>query len=389
MALWSREAFDAAFLLVLADLVGKEGRAAEMEQVITLKLKLYEPTQVKREMYQVMAGRVTEFANWYLNLPLGERPKTSKGAKEISERLPSCVLCHAIRDIKSKPRAKRFKRLWPAFSYQNFRVEKELSGNGGAVWKASFPTLEKRVGVPIVVQPYQERYLNLLLSGGAKQGSARLVKSGKNWHVHLSLTVTVEQKQRPERVMGIDLGLIDLLVASAGGRTRFFSGAWLAYIRRHYADLRRSLQKAGANRALKKLGDREHRWVTDMNHKISRAVIEFALLHGVTKIRVEDLTGVRWTGKQRKKQRQDHGKGLHCWPFYQLQQFIAYKANLAGIEVEYVNRDKTSLTCSRCGETLKSRPSGRWFACPRCKRTKHIDVNAADNVAQAISGLAA
>lgn len=360
-----------------------------MEQTITLKIKLYEPTRVKQEMYQTMADRTTEFANSYLKLGKKDRPKTSKKAKEHSKPLPSAVLAQAIRDIRSKPKAKRFKRLWPCFNNQNFRVEKDLSQNGGAVWKASFPTLEKRVGVPIVVAPYQEKYLNLLLSGEAKWGSARLVKCGKEWYVHLSLTIAVEQEQKLEKAVGIDLGLIDLLVASVGGQTLFFSGGCLAFVRRRYAKLRRDLQKAGTHRALKKLGDKEHRWVTDINHKVSRAVIEFAKLHGMTKIRLEDLTGVRWTKKQSRKQRKDHGRSLHCWPFYQLQKFIEYKAILTGIRVKYVNRDKTSLTCSRCGETLKNHPKGRWFVCLRCKRTKHVDANAADNIAEAISGLAA
>lgn len=368
---------------------GKEGRVTEMEQAITLKLKLHEPTQAKREMYQLMADRVTEFANRYLSLPPDKKPKTSKDAKKYSEELPSCVLCHAIRDTKSEPKAKRFKRLWPAFSYQNFRVEKEFSQNGGAVWKASFPTLEKRIGVPIIVQPYQGKYLEMLLSGKAKQGSARLVKRGKEWYIHLSLTVTIEQKQKPEKVMGIDLGLIDLLVASVCGQTLFFSGAELAYIRRHYAQLRRRFQNARAYRALKRLGNKEHRWVTDVNHKISKAVIEFAESHGVTKIRMEDLTRARWVKAQRKAQRKDPGRNLHYWPFYQLQHFIAYKATLTGIEVEYVNPNLTTVTCSRCGEIVRSRPQGRWFRCPRCKKVKHIDVNGADNIAQAVSGLAA
>ncbi|MCL6639691.1 MAG: transposase, partial [Firmicutes bacterium] len=48
-----------------------------------------------------------------------------------------------------------------------------------------------------------------------------------------------------------------------------------------------------------------------------------------------------------------------------------------------------SLTCSRCGEVSKSRPGGRWFVCPRCRKQKHTDVNAAENIAHAISGLAA
>lgn len=359
-----------------------------MEQTITLKIKLYQPTQAKKQMYQEMADRTTEFANNYLKLDKKDRPKTSKEAKEYSKPLPSAVLAQAIRDIKSKKKVKRFKRLWPNFNNQNFKVEKEVSKDGGAVWKASFPTLERRVGVPIVAQSYQEKYLNLLLSGEVKQGSARLIRYGKDWYIHLSIVLTVEQTKRTEKNMGIDLGLIDLLVASVNGQTLFFSGGELAYIRRHYAELRRKLQKAGAHKALVKLGDKEHRWVTDINHKISHAVIEFAKLHGVTKIRLEDLTGVRWTKSQRKGQRKDRGRSLHSWAYYQLWQFIEYKAALAGIQVELVNPDLTSLTCSRCGHVHKSRPKGRWFTCKRCKKIKHIDVNGADNIAQAISGLA-
>lgn len=334
-----------------------------------------------------MAVRTTAFANKYLTLNKEARPKTSKQANEYSDPLPSAVLNQAIRDIASKKKAKYFNRLWPGFNNQNFYIEKELSKSGGAAWKASFPTLEKRIGVPVVVAPYQEKYLDKLLSNEAKQGSAWLVKCGKDWYIHLSLTVAVKEKPAG-KIMGIDLGLIDLLVASVGGQTRFFPGGELACIRRRYANFRWKLQKAEAHKALVKLDDREHRWITDVNHKISQAVIEFAKLHGVTKIRLEDLTGIRWIKKQNKKQRQDHGRSLHSWAFYQLRQFIEYKAMLAGIHVEPVNPSLTSLTCSRCGDIHKSRPKSRWFKCRRCKQTKHIDVNGADNIAQAVSGLA-
>ncbi|MGI9951312.1 transposase [Moorellaceae bacterium AZ2] len=205
----------------------------------------------------------------------------------------------------------------------------------------------------------------------------------------MSLTVPVSEKPRVGKVMGIDLGQIALLVAWVNGQTLFFHGGYLAYMRRRLASLRRDLQKTRAYRALKRLGDREHRWVTDMNHKISRAVLDFAVAQGVTLIRMEDLTGVRWATAQRKEQKSDHGRNLDYWPYYQLQHFIEYKARLAGIQVEYVNRDKTSLTCSRCGETVKSRPRGRWLKCPRGKRIMHVDANAASNIAQAISGIAA
>lgn len=268
-------------------------------------------------------------------------------------------------------------------------MEKELSKDGGAVWKVSFPTLEKRVGVPVQISPYQSKYLDRLLSGQAKQGTAYLVKKRGEWYIHLPVTVRVEKpKPAAEKTMGIDLGLICLLVACVSGQTFFVHGNHLAYVRRRFAKLRRQLQKAGANRALKKLGDRERRWVTDTNHKISRVVVNLAIAHGVTRIRMEDLTGVRWTKNQRRKQRRNHGRSLHHWPFYQLQKFIEYKANLAGIEVEYVNRAGTSTTCSRCGAPAK-RPSGRWFVCPDCNARVHVDANAAANISKAISGLAA
>lgn len=261
-----------------------------MNQVITLKLKLHEPTKVKRDIYQTMADCTTAFAKRYLTLDKEARPKTSRDAKEYSDLLPSAVLNQAIRDIRSKRKAKHFRRLWPSFNNQNFRVEKEQPRSGGAAWKASFPTLEKRIGVPIVVVPYQERYLDMLISGGARQGSARLVKCGREWYIHLSLTVAVKEKPNG-KIMGIDLGLITLLVASINNQTLFFSGSRLAYIRRRLNKLRRKLQKAGAHCALIKLGDKEHRWITDVNHKISCAVVEFAKLHGVGMIRMEDLTG--------------------------------------------------------------------------------------------------
>jgi len=356
-----------------------------MQQAITIKFKLVDPTQHKKEIYQTMADRNTVFANQYLEQNKDDRPKTSKDA---AVDLPSAVVCQTIRDLKSKPKAKHFKHHWPGFNNQNFRVEKEPSASGGAAWKASFPTLEKRIGVPIAVQPYQEKYLEKLLEKEAKQGTAFLIKRGKDWYLHVSLTLTVEEISG-EKIMGIDLGLIDIAVASVNKQTQFFSGGYAAYIRRRYTRIRESMQRNKAHRALNKLGDKEHRWITDQNHKIARQIVDLAKATGVDLIRMEDLTGIRWTKKQNKKQREDHGRSLHSWAFYQLQQFIEYKAKLAGIKVQYVNREKTSRTCSNCGTYLKNRSQGRWFSCPRCRKVKHIDANSAENIAQAISGLAA
>lgn len=45
---------------------------------------------------------------------------------------------------------------------------------------------------------------------------------------------------------------------------------------------------------------------------------------------VEDLSGIRQTSKQRKQNRSDAGTARHSWAYYDLEQKIAYKMDLAG-----------------------------------------------------------
>ena len=52
------------------------------------------------------------------------------------------------------------------------------------------------------------------------------------------------------------------------------------------------------------------------------------------------------------------------WNFYQLQQFVEYKAAKAGITIEYVNPAYTSQTCHQCLK-LGSR-KGERFSCATC-----------------------
>ena len=66
------------------------------------------------------------------------------------------------------------------------------------------------------------------------------------------------------------------------------------------------------------------------------------------------------------------------WSFYQLQQFVTYKAAAFGIAVEFVNPAYTSQTCHRC-LNLGSR-KGERFTCLPCSE-QHADVNASHVIA--------
>lgn len=349
---------------------------------ITLKLELHKPTKAKQSMYEKMTQMNTAFANWLLNHPNLNRA-TSKIWKDFStEKFPSAVAGQTIRDVKSKKKnqkAKSFKVHWCTFNNQNIKIEKK-----GSLYTVSFPTLEKRIGVPVVAREYQQKWLERIVQGDIKLGAATLHKKRKKWYIAVSISFDVEPTSGT-KVMGIDLGLRYIAVASVGTKSLFFKGNQYAFVRRRYAALRRRLGKAKKLDAIRKIGNKESRWIKDQNHKISRKIVDFAIANGVGIIRMENLTAIR---EHRKSRTSDPGRSLHSWPFYQLQHMIAYKAKIAGIRVELVNPKNTSITC-KCGHCDKNNRHGIIFRCKKCGYTIHADLNGAINIAKAISGLSA
>ncbi|WP_233532464.1 IS200/IS605 family accessory protein TnpB-related protein, partial [Paenibacillus alkalitolerans] len=60
----------------------------------------------------------------------------------------------------------------------------------------------------------------------------------------------------------------------------------------------------------------------DQNHKISRKIVNMAIKEQVSVIKIEKLANIRQTTRTSRK----NAANLHNWSFYQLQQFIVYKA---------------------------------------------------------------
>ncbi|MHA2225800.1 MAG: RNA-guided endonuclease InsQ/TnpB family protein [Candidatus Hodarchaeales archaeon] len=150
------------------------------------------------------------------------------------------------------------------------------------------------------------------------------------------------------------------------------------HIRKKYMQIRRMLQKRGVNRQLGRVKRRESRIIKDLDHKVSRKIIEIAKECNAG-IVLEDLKNIRKTTKARKSFKYS----LNSWSFYQLKTFIDYKAKLLGIPVTYIDPRNTSKTCSRCGR-IGSRTDKK-FEClylVDCGHVDHADVNASFNIAQ-------
>jgi len=125
-----------------------------LEQTVTLRLKLYRPTQAKQAVYRELTRRTTELAN---NLVAAGRPRglTSRtAAPYLPAPIPSAVVSQALRDVKAAKKVERFRLLPPSFNNQNCRFAKV-----GDYWTARFPTHEGRVRVPLSVTGQQAAYL--------------------------------------------------------------------------------------------------------------------------------------------------------------------------------------------------------------------------------------
>ena len=124
-------------------------------------------------MYRKMTDIITKFANWLLAFD-ELKHATSKHFNQYSdEKFPSAIVNQTIRQVKSKKKnqkAKEFRSFWCGFNNQNCKIEKE-----NEMYKVSFPTLEKRIGVPVVTETYQKHWLDKILSGEAKRLEELLV----------------------------------------------------------------------------------------------------------------------------------------------------------------------------------------------------------------------
>ena len=112
----------------------------------------------------------------------------------------------------------------------------------------------------------------------------------------------------------------------------------------------------------------------DIDHKLSRSIVEAAVANNVKVIKLEHLSEAGIPSRTRRK---NNTCSLHSWSFYRLKNFLEYKARLAGIKVLYINPTNTSKTCPCCGQKHTARD--RQYICP-CGYRQHRDVVGAINI---------
>ncbi|WP_207589771.1 RNA-guided endonuclease TnpB family protein [Halomontanus rarus] len=241
----------------------------------------------------------------------------------------------------------------------------------------SLSTTENRVRCPLSLPEtddgYQRQYLD---SDEWSVTESTLTARDGEFFLHIGFRRDKNDTERNTAedgtVLGVDLGIENLAVTSTAS---FFSGRELTHRLREFETVRAGLQQTGtrsAHRTLVQSRGRELRYVRDVLHRASNALIDEGLRYDCDVIAFENLTHIR--------DRTGASWG-HKWAFRTLYEYVEYKAEAVGISVKQVGSAYTSQRCAECGFTAYENRSSRTdFRCAKCGSEANADYNAAKNI---------
>ena len=229
----------------------------------------------------------------------------------------------------------------------------------------SVNTLNGRVKLPYFSEGMSKYFDHTVY----KFGAAKLVNKHGKYFLHIPVTYDVKESNISDirNVVGIDRG-INFVVATYDSKHKsgFVSGKAIKQKRANYSKLRKELQMRhtpSARRRIKAIGQRENRWMQDVNHCVSKALVKSNPKH--TLFVLEDLSGVR-NATERVKTKDRYVSV--SWSFYDLEQKLIYKAKQNQSSVIKVDPRYTSQCCPVCGHTEKSNRNKKihLFTCRNC-----------------------
>lgn len=216
-----------------------------------------------------------------------------------------------------------------------------------------------------------------------KPGEPRIVYLGRKIVIQIPYEFAEAETREDGNVMGVDLGLKCPAVSYiSDGTVKFYgNGRQNKYVRRYFAGVRKALQEKKHIAVVKRRGDKEQRIMKNIDHHISREIVNDAIAHNVSVIKLENLIGIRKRISEAKKRinrsARKYNRSLYSWSFYRQALYIQYKAKLAGIKVVFVDPAYTSQTCPKCGRNNKA--DDRNYVC-ECGYHVHRDLLGAINI---------
>jgi len=343
----------------------------------TITLKLQVPDGCSSALLDTMRAYSTAFsisAQWGFDNRVWNKVENHKATyrvvRETVPDLPSSLVqgardcaCEALKAVKCKTVPER--KPLAAMRY-NQRVIRVNLIHGFA----TIASVKGRIKATFPISEYHRQYLTWTVTSS----TISYDRKKKVFYLHTSVEHPDVEPVQEVKVLGIDRGIVNIAVCSDN---TFFNSRQVKRVRSKYAHLRQDVQSKGtrsAKRKLRKIAGRERRFVTDTNHCISKQIVE----SDYTVFALEDLSKIRVQNRKSK----EFNRKLNNWSFYELEQFLQYKAEALGKQVTFVDPRYTSQKCSVCGHTYKGNREGSSFRCRKCGFQLHADLNAARNIAQ-------
>jgi putative transposase len=207
------------------------------------------------------------------------------------------------------------------------------------------------------------------------------------WHL------VVENGKQPKDARGastvaVDLGEIHPAAASDGQTAIVVSCRELRakrqYTAKRLAELQsrqsRCRRKSRRFLRLQKVKNRfrakQQRRLRDMEHKISRSVVEYAVERQAGVFALGDVRDIADAPGNGRKQNQR----LSTWRHGKLRTYLTYKAEAEGMTVVLIDEQHTSQTYPNPTCNHRHKPQGRIYRCPACGFQAHRDVVGAANI---------
>jgi putative transposase len=232
---------------------------------------------------------------------------------------------------------------------------------------------------------------NLLVYSPSAYKQVELVwdRAGRRYRWHITVEDDTEPAPAPgNAVVAVDLGEIHPAALADGTETMVITARRLRathqYTAKRLAEIqaRQATKRKGSGR-WKKLQARKNRFLAqqkrrtrDIEHKVSRAVVTYAVERKAGTLALGDVRDVADGKRMRAKTQQKIG----LWSHGKIRHYITYKAQVEGIAVELVDERDTSKTCPRCGRQYK--PRGRVYRCSNqlCGLVAHRDAVGVVNI---------
>ncbi len=251
---------------------------------------------------------------------------------------------------------------------------------------------KKEFSIPLIARDeYMRTALSLVTADNTRLGEVKItedrLRPGR-WYARLAYKRAIDQKTGG-KAAAINKGMVTFLAGVTDSGAQWIHdgddiAAYLAQIqarrKKHQRQVKSSARighgRVRTLRPIEHLSGKAERWRETRCQVIARRFVDWLVKEGVTRLYLDDFSGIRDTPPETLNQGQWIWERIQEWPYYQLEMRIGSCCEEMGIETIRRSPHGISSACSYCGSKSVS-VVARKISCQACKKQRHLDVSAA------------